>query len=81
MPRRKFRRIPKYPEEARAAFGVCTPVVDGKKRGKMTGSFDYTGKKLISKKQWDKLVDAEVKRRRGMRTKDWRATIQGDIIM
>ena len=38
----------------------------------MTAAFDYIGKKLLSQKVYNILVDVEVKHRIGMKTRDWK---------
>jgi len=71
MPKRKFRKIPKYPDEARAAYGCATPTVEGKKTGVMMKPFDYTGKKLVSYKQWKALYKKELKRPKKLKSGPW----------
>jgi len=78
MPRRKFRRVPKYPQEARAAYGCATPTIDGEKRGKMMQPFDYTGKKLVSYKDWKKLVKQEIKRPKSLKSGKWMPSKNAD---
>jgi hypothetical protein len=71
MPFRKYRIIPKYPQEARAAYAVATPTIDGVRRGKMTDSWNYTGKKLLSVNGWNKKIPPELARIKELKTGDW----------
>ena len=71
MPRRRYRVIPKYPKEARGAYGVATPTRNGQRRGEFTATFDYTEKKLLSYKLWKQLVRKEIKKRKTAKKAPW----------
>lgn len=70
-PKRKFRVVPKYPEEARGAYGVATPTINNKQCGKMMLPFDYTSRKLVSIKVAENEEKIEIERRKKATAGDW----------
>jgi len=57
MPMRKQKTVPKYPQEARACYGVAVPTICGEQRPEMIQPWSYTGKKLISYNMWKQKVN------------------------
>ena len=71
MPSRRSRVIPKFPQEARGAYGCATPTVNGERQPVFMETFDYTGKKLLSKKDWNKAVKKELRHRKKAKRGAW----------
>ena len=57
----------KYPEQARFCFGVAkVKLLDGSIIGRRCRLFDYTGKKMVSISDYEKLITKEIDRVKSM---------------
>ena len=72
MPMRKQKTVPKYPQEARACYGIAVPTVRDEPRPAMIQPWSYTGKKLISYKMWKQKVNQENESKRKSQRKEWK---------
>jgi hypothetical protein len=70
--KRTYRVVAKYREEARGCFGVCCPVIDGKEHGQIIETFEYTAKKLVSLKAYNKRMKVEMTYRHEMKSCGWK---------
>ena len=73
----------KFPKEARFCFGVAMKKNDGEDEGWRMPTFDYTQKKIITKKDSDERLDKEIARVRAMRrtTKCWLVNTRPDGVV
>jgi hypothetical protein len=64
--------VAKYPEEARACYGVAVPIVNGHEKPQFMESWDYTGKLMVSFKVWKQELKVEQTYRRTMKQRGWK---------
>jgi hypothetical protein len=70
-PARKHRMVAKYPEQARACYGVAVPIQNGQEKPQMMEPWSYTGQKMVSMKVWKQKLKLEQTYRRNMKARGW----------
>jgi hypothetical protein len=73
VPQRRFRVVAKYTTEARGAYGVCCPTINGQEKPQFMKTWDYTGKMLVSYKVWKQEERREMAYRRTSNYGGWKA--------
>lgn len=71
IPQRRFRVVAKYTTEARGAYGVCCPIINGEEKPQFIKTWDYTGKTLVSYKVWKQEERREMAYRRASNYGGW----------
>jgi hypothetical protein len=72
MPQQRYWVVAKYTTEARGCYGVCCPIlINGEQKPQLTMTWDYTGRRLLSLKGWNKQAKAEMTNRRGSKYMGW----------
>lgn len=72
MPQRRYRVVAKYTSEARGCYGVCSPILaNDEEKPQFMATWNYTGRTLVSLKEWNKRANAEMAYRRGSKYAGW----------